>query len=335
MFVLVGDIGGTKTLLSIAQVTPPAGPGQAKITFEGERRYDSHAFAGLAEMCQRYAADLGEPLPRAAAFGVAGPVVKGTSKITNLPWIIHDGELRSTLGLDRCVLVNDFVALAHGVTAVESSQLVTLHEGVSDPTGAIAVIGAGTGLGEAIAIREGDGSRRVLPTEGGHGTFAPRDELEMAIVRNLSPRWGRVSWERLLSGDGLVCLAEAIAAITGLPMPPPLWEQIQTNRHDAPSKVTELADAGDPLCKRALELFCTIYGVEAGDFALRAMASCGVYVAGGIAPRILKHLQDGRFRSAYIDKGRMRRVVEPMPVRVVLDPQTPLRGSALLAAALV
>lgn len=207
-----------------------------------------------------------------------------------------------------------------------------LREGRADPEGDVAVIGAGTGLGEALVVLESSGRRRVIGTEGGHGTFAPRTELEMAIARHLAPRWGRVSWERLVSGDGLLCLAEALAALTGLALPRAVQDALARDRASAPALVTFEAEGGDVLCGRALSLFCSIYGNEAGDLALRAFATGGVYVAGGIAPKILAHLQAGPFLESFLDKGRMRHVIEPIPVRVVLDPDVPLRGAALLAA---
>lgn len=332
MRVLAGDIGGTKTLLALAEVHTENEGG--RVTLEHARRYDSRRFAGLVELCQQYVREEGVKLPERAAFGVAGPVLNGTSKVTNLPWQLDERALGQALGRVRVRLANDFVALACGLPALLPEQVKVLREGRADPLGNVAVIGAGTGLGEAIVVVESTGRRRVLATEGGHGTFAPRTELEMALVRSLAPRWGRVSWERLLSGDGLVCLAEALSAVVGLELPRALQEAITQGRGSAPALVTQHAEGGDVLCKRALSLFCSIYGAETGDFALRSFATGGVFVAGGIAPKILAHLQEGAFLHAFLDKGRMRSVLESIPVRVVLDAEVPLRGAALLAAEL-
>lgn len=330
MLVLAGDIGGTKALLTLAEVRAE-GDG-VRVTLEHARRYDSGRFGGLAELCRQYARDEGVPLPQHAAFGVPGPVVNGASRITNLPWLLDERALAQELGLARVRLANDFVALACGLPALLPQHVAVLREGHAEPQGNVAVIGAGTGLGEAIVVIESTGKRRVIATEGGHGTFAPRTELEMALVRHLAPRWGRVSWERLLSGDGLVCLAEALSAVVGLPLPRAVQEAIAHDRPSAPALVTFHAEGGDGTCGRALALFCSIYGNEAGDFALRSFATGGVFVAGGIAGKILAHLQDGVFLQAFLDKGRMRHVIEPIPVRVVLDADVPLRGAALLAA---
>jgi glucokinase len=193
------------------------------------------------------------------------------------------------------------------------------------------VIGAGTGLGEALVLPDGGGSR-VLPSEGGHTTFAPSRDDEIAVLRFLLQRHEHVSWERVLSGDGLVNLAEALAAHQATAPPDALARQIARDRSSAPALVTELARGGEALCAAALRLFCRLYGSEAGNLALKSLPTGGLYVAGGIAPRILPELTSGEFREAFLAKGRMRPVLEKIPVHVVLDPQTPLHGAAALAA---
>jgi glucokinase len=332
MQVLAGDIGGTKTLLALAEVEPAEGrSGPVRVEIHDAQRFDSRSFPGLAGVLRAYQASLSRKLPSRAGFGVAGPVKDGRSQTTNLPWILDERELASALPATRVRLINDFGALAFGIPAVSLDKLVPLNEGAGDPDGPIAVIGAGTGLGEAIIVSTGFG-RRVLATEGGHTSFAPRDELEIGILRFLAARHGHVSWERLLSGEGLVNIAEAVAHHAGLPMPRALAESVASNRANAPAIVTAEARAGDPLCGRALQTFCSLYGAEAGNLALKTLASGGVYVAGGIAPKILPELSDGRFRDAFLDKGRMRPLLEAMPVRVVLDEEAGLLGAALLAA---
>jgi glucokinase len=195
-----------------------------------------------------------------------------------------------------------------------------------------AIIGAGTGLGEAIATPGDSGHREVLATEGGHTTFAPRTELEIGLLRFLLHRYDHVSWERILSGEGLVNLTEAIAHVTGLKPGEKLAEVIAHDRPNAPAAVTAGAAAGDALCRHAVELFCKLYGAEAGNLALKTLATGGVYVAGGIAPKILEFMTDGRFREAFFDKGRMRPLLEQMPVQVVLDAEAGVLGAATLAA---
>ena len=332
MQVLAGDIGGTKTLLAICEVSLESDQPGARIQVLAQSRYDSRKFPGLGAICSTFATEQARPMPRSAGFGVAGPVVGGRCHTTNLPWILDEKDLLQTLGIDSVRLANDFHTLALGIEFVEPKDLVTLNEGARDPKGPRAVIGAGTGLGEAIAILDARGQRQVLATEGGHCSFAPRTELEIGVLRFLEGRYGHVSWERILSGDGLVNLLEAIAQITGAKPGDALQETIAHDRHNAPAAVTAAAAAGDALCKHALELFCKLYGAEAGNFALKTLASGGVFVAGGIAPRMIDSLKDGRFRDAFFDKGRMRPLLEQLPVQVVLNTDAGLLGAAALAA---
>jgi glucokinase len=333
MQVLAGDIGGTKTLLAICEVGALPGPASApSIEVLASSRYDSRKYPGLGAICRAFAAEVARPMPDFAGFGVAGPVANGRSRTTNLPWILDERDLAKTLGIRSVRMANDFGALALGIQGVKPRDLVTLNEGVRDPHGPWAIIGAGTGLGEAIATLGASGSREVLATEGGHTSFAPRTELEIGILRFLAQRHDHVSWERVVSGEGMVNLAEGIAHVTGLQMTEALAEAIEHDRPNAPAAVTAGAEAGDPLCKHALELFCKLYGAEAGNLALKTLATGGVFVAGGIAPKILPALGDGRFREAFFDKGRMRPLLETMPVQVVLDTEAGLLGAALLAA---
>jgi glucokinase len=333
MQVLAGDIGGTKTLLAICEVGE-AGErtGAPRIDVLESRRYDSRKFPGLGAICRAFADEVGRAVPRWAGFGVAGPVANGRSHTTNLPWILDEKDLARTLGIESVRLANDFHALALGIQSVRPKDLITLNEGVRDPKGPWAVIGAGTGLGEAIATLSATGEREVLATEGGHTSFAPRTELEIGVLRFLSQRYSHVSWERILSGEGLVNLAEALSSITGLPMPGELAEAIRDDRAHAPATVTAAAQKGEPLCLQVVQLFCKLYGAEAGNLALKTLATGGVFVAGGIAPKIMDSMTDGRFREAFFDKGRMRVLLEQMPVQVVLDTEAGLLGAAILAA---
>jgi glucokinase len=332
MQVLAGDVGGTKTLLAIAEVHAAGNAGAPSIELRESLRYDSRRYPGLGAICRAFAAELGRPIPAHAAFGVAGPVSAGRAHTTNLPWVLDERELANMLGVESVQLANDFHALALGIPAVKAKDLVTLNEGVRDSRGPWALIGAGTGLGEAVAVLNERGHREVLATEGGHASFAPRDELEIGILRFLLQRYEHVSWERVLSGDGLVNVAEAIAHVSGAPLPPPVGRAVLQSRDDAPAAVTDAARAGDPICRHAVETFCSLYGAEAGNLALKTLATGGVYVAGGIAPKLLSELRDGRFRAAFVSKGRMRPLLEAMPVQVVLDPNTTVLGAAALAA---
>ena len=333
MQVLAGDIGGTKTLLALAEVSLQAGATGSRdaprIELLETRRYESAAFPGLGAVCQAFAGDLRTALPQYAGFGVAGPVVDGRCQATNLPWVIDERDLRASLGLASVTLANDFLALGLGIAAVKPPDLVALNEGIHDPQGPWAIIGAGTGLGEAMAFSMPGGYRRILATEGGHASFAPRDEREMQVLRILLRRFDHVSWERVLSGEGLVSLAEALAEISGRPLPERLAELARDDRAHAPAEVTS---SSDPLCREAVALFCTLYGAEAGNFALKTLATGGVFIAGGIAPRIVPALSSGGFREAFLGKGRMRPLLERMPVHIILAADAALLGAAALAA---
>jgi glucokinase len=246
--------------------------------------------------------------------------------------VLDERDLAQTLGIESVRLANDFHAVALGIPAVKPKDMVTLNEGRREPRGPWALIGAGTGLGQAIAMPVAEGGREVLATEGGHTSFAPRTELEIGVLRFLLGRYEHVSWERILSGDGLVNLTEAIAHLTDLKPGKALAETIAHDRRNAPAAVTSAARAGDALCRQAVELFCKLYGSEAGNLALKTLATGGVFVAGGIAPKILEFITDGRFLAGFLDKGRMRVLLERMPVQIVLDSQTGLLGAAALAA---
>ena len=328
---LAGDIGGTKTALCLY-----TGSDEEGMTIERSQEFESRAFSGLVPILGEFLR--GESVD-CAAFGVAGPVVDGRCHTTNLPWVVDAAALEQALGLSRVSLVNDFVALARGIPAVEPALLVSLHDGqgTRDPFGPCAILGAGTGLGEAILVPVPGGGREplVLASEGGHATFAPRDELECKVQRFLAARHGHVSWERVVCGEGLVNLVEALSASLDLPIPERVGSLLVKDRASAPPVITAAARAGEPLCARALHLFCSLYGAEAGNLALKCLPTGGVFVAGGIAPKMLAELRDGAFAEGYLAKGRMRAVLENFSVQVVLDEEVALRGAALLAVGAV
>jgi glucokinase len=336
MRVLAGDIGGTKCLLCVAEVEPSMGPSHApRVEILATGRLESRGYGGLSQAVKAFLATLpaGTPDPERAGFGIAGPVRNGRCVTTNLPWVVDEAQLERELGLFRARLANDFVALAHGIAAVPPEQLAVLQDRPRDPSGPCAVIGAGTGLGQVVSVLPpGTARREVLATEGGHTSFSPRDEVEWRVQQFLAARHGHVSWERLLSGDGLVSLVEALAAQGPDPLPSDLAAMIARDRTRVPPLVTAAARAGEKVAQRALQLFCSLYGAEAGNLALKSLPTGGVFVAGGIGPRLLPELSDGRFLESFRAKGRMRPLLETFPVHVVLDDQAALRGAALLAA---
>ena len=276
-----------------------------------------------------------KPKITSAAFGVAGPVVNGRVVATNLPWVVDSRIIGRKLGIKRVTLLNDLVALSLGAIAVPRSKLRFLSDTARSPKkrGAnVAVIAAGTGLGEAMLIWSGDG---FVPsaTEGGHADFAARDDLEIELLQFLRNRYGRVSWERILSGNGIGNLYDFFRQAKGMEDTRENAEAIAT-AHDRNATISQLGLASkSEAAARALQLFGQIYGAEAGNLALKALALGGVYVCGNIAGRMLPILEGGAFRRAFLEKGRFGALMEKIPVAVVLDTDVGLAGAASAALA--
>jgi glucokinase len=324
--ILAGDVGGTKTTLALFE---RRGGDWALVR---EATLHSRDFASL-EAAIAHFLGAGPRAPIAAAcVGIAGPVVDGRCVTTNLPWVVDERQLASAIPAVRARLLNDLEATGHGIAALGEHELVPLQPGVPRTAGNLAVIAAGTGLGEAIVVGEAP-ARTVVATEGGHADFAPRGDLEEGLVRHLRKEFGHVSYERVLSGPGLVNVYRFLRD-TGVAA-----ESSQTaalmRESDPAAVVTELGARGaDRLCEMALNVFVSVYGAEAGNLALKALAVGGVVVAGGIAPHIVPALKAGGFISAFRDKGRLQSLLETIPVRVVLNPKTALLGAALVARAM-
>jgi glucokinase len=315
---LAADVGGTKTLLA---VFGPGADGSYRVV--RRQRYDSAAYDSLAAMVREFMAAGNEPVRR-VGVGVAGPVAGGKCTLTNLHWELDERRLAAELGLERVRLVNDFVAVALGIPSLEADDLAVLQPGPVEPTGPVAILGAGTGLGEAILVST-EGEPKVLPTEGGHTGLAPSNPREIRLLEFLHARFGHVSWERVLSGPGIKNLYDFLLA-DGEPENAATRVRLQTE--DAGAVIGGLAVAGtDPTCVAALDLFAQLYGAEAGDLALKTLATGGVYVAGGIAPRVLPILKNGKFLAAFNDKGRMSRLTARFRVAVVLQSQVGLIGA--------
>jgi glucokinase len=322
--VLAGDIGGTKTRLAVCEVDG------TNLETLAEHSYPSQEYTALEDVIDEF---LGthDYRPEAACFGVAGPVRDTESRITNLPWHISATAIASRFRLRRTTLLNDLEATAWGIQVLGDQDFHTLNPGNTHSTGNAAVIAAGTGLGEAGLCRDGD---RLLPfgTEGGHTDFSPGSELEIELLRYLKTRHSHVSWERIVSGPGLVTLHDFLCQRQATPTPG--WLQAEMQSGDAAAAITRAAQEGrDAQCLAALELFVHLYGVEAGNLALKIMATAGCYIGGGIAPKILPQITSGIFMTAFCAKGRMRPLLEQMPVRVILNDRTALYGPALVAAA--
>ena len=327
MDVVAGDIGGTKCLLALVD---------ERGAVSCEHRYESAKFARFELVVDQFLADVRAergadmPTPARACFAVAGPVVNDKCQATNLPWWMDARDIERAAGIGKVRLVNDFHAQAMAVLALPASDLVEIFPGTSAPNGPIAILGAGTGLGEAFLFHAG-GAYEVVASEGGHGDFAPTSERQIELLRYLTAKFGgHVSYERILSGRGLVNCYEFLrdrgygrereavrAALTA---------------EDPAAVVSRFGLSGeDGLCDTAIDLFVEIYGQEAGNLALKLMATGGVYLCGGIAPRMLGRLQHGPFQAAYAGKGRLGALVRTIPVRVVTNARSGLLGAAVVA----
>jgi glucokinase len=322
--ILAGDIGGTNTRLALIE----AGDGQLRIQFEKTfpSREKTSLEAALAEFLALYDCDLVR-----ASFGIAGPVRNGRCEATNLPWVVDARTVAKQLRLKRVGLMNDLVANAYGISLLPVRDFEVLNKGVRNATGNRAIISAGTGLGEAGMFWDGKG-HLPFASEGGHADFAPRNRLEMELLDYSMRRYGRVSYERLVSGPGLPHVYAFLRDTGKFEEPPWLSEALRQGDHPAQT-ISQLAIAKKcPLCVHALDLFVSLYGAEAGNLALKLMATGGVYLGGGIAPKIIAKLREPGFMNAFTAKGRMRPLLQDIPVRVILNPKTALLGAAAHAA---
>ena len=318
---LAGDIGGTKTRLATVAVD-----GQ-RVSIVLEREYASADFPDFPSLLQSFLDQCG-PLD-AACFGVAGPMRDGIAQVTNLPWRIDAQDLQRRFGLARCHLLNDLEATAWGLSALEADDLLTLQAGSVEAHGHRAIIAAGTGLGEAGLHWDGH-THHPYATEGGHATFAPRDALECEFAAGLRARYGHVSWERVVSGMGIPALYDFLLTKSAAHTPDWLTQDMQRMGKAAAISHAALAER-DALCTETMRRFVALYAAEAGNLALKAMSRGGLYVGGGIAPKILPLLQSAAFLESFLDKGRMRPLLEAMPVRVILNDRAALYGPALYA----
>jgi glucokinase len=320
--ILAGDIGGTNARLGLFEA---GAGGLSLVAFE---TYASRE-GGLKEHLLGFRARHAQPL-EAAAIGIAGPVVAGRVATTNLPWLVDAAELARVLGVREVVLMNDLEALAWSLDVLSPEGIAELQPGSAGAVGTRAVIAAGTGLGQVSLAQAGD--RAVaLASEGGHADFAPRTELEIALLRWLVARHGRASWERVLSGRGLHAVYQFLRETRDAE---PAWLAEELRAGDPPAVISSAALEGrSELCAEALDLFVSVYGAEAGNLALRTLATGGVYLGGGIAPRILPWLRRPQFLGAFLAKGRLSPLLEATPVRVVLETRAGLMGAARRAAA--
>lgn len=342
---LAGDIGGTKTILRLVQTEN--GQSMHKIY---EDRYLSKDFPDLVPIVQLFlktaSEKLGETLlPQKACFAIAGPVVNNSIQLTNLSWFLDATRLQQELGIASISLINDFAGIGYGVLGVSESNLYTLHPGKRQKEAPIAVIGAGTGLGEAFLIQLGEGLK-VFGTEGGHTDFAPRSELEFLLLKYLLEKHNiqRVSVERVVSGQGIVAIYQFLRDREFASESPEVAEVVTAWEHqigrsektvDPAAAIAAAAlEKRDRLSEQTMQMFIEAYGAEAGNLALKLLPYGGLYIAGGIAAKIMPLMQEGSFLKAFTNKGRVSPVLEDVPVQIVLSPDVGLIGAAICAARL-
>lgn len=350
---LAGDIGGTKTILRLVDATTTLSQGtKTKEHLEAvyEERYLSGDFPDLVPLVQLFldsaTKQLGyTPQPEKACFAIAGPVVNQTAKLTNLPWRLDAKHLGVELAIPHVTLINDFEAVGYGVTGLPDSDLLTLQAGQPQPGAPIGVLGAGTGLGECFVVPMGHGIK-VYPCEGGHTDFPPRSELEFQLMKYLLAKHqiDRVSVERVVSGPGIVSIYQFLRDRNFAHESPEIAEIVKEWEHqiglgeatvDPAAAISKAAlEKRDRLSEQTMEIFVENYGSEAGNLALKLLPYNGLYIAGGIAAKILPMLETYGFMDAFYNKGRMKPILSKIPVHVVLNSQVGLLGAAVCAAIL-
>jgi glucokinase len=321
--ILAGDVGGTKVHLALYEFT------HGNLNHIRDHQFPAKEYSGLEEIVKEFIVN---DKVTSACFGVPGPVRDGRLRLTNLPWTLDSRELAKNLHIDYVFLINDLQANGYGIAELTPEQVYTLSEGDSSQMGNRALISAGTGLGEGFLVWDGR-NYTPYPSEGGHTDFAPRNDDEIDLLRFLIQKYnGRVSHERVVSGMGLTNCYDFLREVRGLEEPAELADRAPGE--DPNALITELAlKAKSEICVKALDMFVSAYGAEAGNLALKILSVGGLYVGGGIAPRIIEKLKDGTFMKAFTDKGRLSQLLINMPVRVILESRTALIGAAAYAEA--
>ena len=330
--ILAGDVGGTKVHLALYRFE------QAALQHVRDQKFSAPQYPDLQSIVREFLAVDGAQGPQnsdtidAACFGVPGPVRKNVIRLTNLPWTLDSRQLARDLDIEHLFLINDLEANGYGINELSADQVFILSEGDSSQVGNRGLIAAGTGLGEGMMIWNGK-SHIPMASEGGHTDFAPRNALEMELLQHLRAGLnGHVSWERVCSGIGLKNIYAFLRDVKKMEESSALRQRMQ--EEDPYSVIGELGESGEnELCAKTLNIFVSVYGAEAGNLALKILAHGGIYVGGGIAPKVLKTMLSGAFMDAFCDKGRMHDLVANMPVRIILESRAALMGAAAYAEA--
>lgn len=327
MLILSGDVGGTRTRLQLTRFST-----KSDYQVLAEHEFSNLEYASFPEIVKLFLKDqaLESQSINSACFAVAGPIIGGAVKFTNLPWFISEKELKSELNLNAIKLINDFEAVGYGIDTLKEPDMHVLQKGEPRLKRPRAMIGAGTGLGVAVSVPD-EGVYHVIPTEGGHVDFAPIDDIQMRLLKYMQKKLHRVSVERVLSGQGIVNIYNFIREH-------PLFNEVENSTlkrllfatpEEAPALITEYAiKVADPMAMRTLDLFIRIYGAAAGNLALTTLPLSGLYIVGGIAPKLLSEFIDGRFLKVFNDKGRMSGLLKTVPVYIVLNTHIGLQGAA-------
>ena len=327
MKILAGDIGGTKSELAIFDTAQP------KVLQFG-MGFLNHEQANLISMLRNFIANAGMPI-QAACLAVAGAVREGRCQMPNLPWVLDEQEIGAALGVEQVTLINDLVATAQGMLTLPPEQLMLINPGVPEAKGNLALIAAGTGLGEAILFHHEKDGYQVAASEGGHVDYAPNNEEEIELLRYLWSRFDHVSWERVVSGLGLVNIYDFLTQTEKVTEPTQVTSRIMAaaDRAAAIAQTAQLKQS--PRCVQAMDMFLHNYGAAAGNLALKALATGGIYIGGGIAPKLPREIWSGGFMRAFSNKGRFADMLSNVPVRLILEPKTALLGAAAYASSWV
>ncbi len=320
--ILAGDIGGTNARLAFFNFE------DGRFALISATVFPSREYSGLDQIVSEFLGT-SDVHPDRACFGIAGPVRNGRVETSNLPWVVDSEPLANELHLDKVSLINDLEANAWGIADLDLKDAVAINQVKGNPAGNQAVIAAGTGLGEAGMYWDGT-HHQVFASEGGHTDFAPRNELEVELFRYLNAQYGHVSYERILSGPGLLNVFHFLRD-TGRGTEPK-WLTAEMLHSDPAAAISQAAmDGKCALCEQAVDVFVSVYAAEAGNLALKVMATGGIFLGGGIAPKMLPKLSGPLFMHAFAAKGRMQPLLESIPVRVITNDKTALLGAARYA----
>ena len=326
--ILAGDVGGTKVHLALYNFVG------GELQRQREEKFPAADYACLDDVVNTFLAKGGEPKDSivASCFGCPGPVKDGRLKLTNLPWTLDSRDLQRTIGIEHIFLINDLEANGYGIPELGKDQIFTLHDGDPSGVGHRGLISAGTGLGECVLVWDAKLRRHTpLPSEGGHVDFSPRDEREIALLNYLHRTLnGRVSFERVVSGIGIRNVYAFLRDDQNMEEPDWLRERMRTEDPNAVIGTCAESESSE-ICRETMNVFAAAFGAKAGNLGLTLLAAGGIYLGGGIAPKVLKIMQNGRFKDAFLDKGRMRPILEAMPVRIILDDTCALLGAAAYA----